>query len=111
MLPVLKPGEWVLGKAVSSLDDVPDGAICVVILSDSVLVKKIQKDAQNKDLSLISLNPEYPAIKLKTHQLQELWQVNSKLSFDLENGMSSYSLQQIQQSIEELKDEIKRMKE
>ena len=110
MLPVLKPGEWVMGKAVSSLDDVPDGAICVFILSDSVLVKKLQKDSQNKDLSLISLNPEYPAIKLKTHQLQELWQVNSKITFDLESNINNFFLQQIQQSIEELKDEVKNLK-
>ncbi len=110
MLPVLKPGEWVLGKAVSSIDDVPDGAICVFILSDSVLVKKLQKDAKSKNLSLISFNPEYPAIKLKTHQLQELWQINSKITFDLENGMNSYTLQQIQQSIEELKAEIKSLR-
>ncbi|RLD65080.1 MAG: DNA-binding protein [Bacteroidetes bacterium] len=110
MFPVLKPGEWVIGKAVSSLDDVSDGTICVFILSDSVLVKKLQKGTQNKDLSLISLNPEYPAIKLKAHQLQELWQVNSKITFDLESNINNFFLQRIQQSIEELKAEIKNLK-
>ncbi|RKX81152.1 MAG: DNA-binding protein [Spirochaetes bacterium] len=110
MMPVLKPGEWVMGKAVSSLADVTDGAICVVILSDSVLVKKIQKDTKSKGLSLISFNPEYPVIKVEAHQLQELWQVNSKITFDLESNISNFFSQQIQQSIEELKDEIRSLK-
>ena len=110
MLPVLKPGEWVMGKAVSSLDDVTDGAICVIILSDSVLVKKLQKDAQNNDLKLISLNPEYPVIKIKAQQLQEIWQVNSKITFDLESNINNFFSQQIHQSIEELKDEIRSLK-
>ncbi|MEN8122184.1 MAG: LexA family transcriptional regulator [Bacteroidota bacterium] len=110
MLPVLKPGEWVMGKAISSIDDVPDGAICVFILTDSVLVKKLQKSTKDEDIKLISLNPEYPAIKLKAHQLHELWQVNSKITFDLESNINNFFLQQIQQSVEELKNEVRKLK-
>ena len=43
MLPSLKPREWVLGKAISGINDIDKNSICVVVLKDSVLVKKIQK--------------------------------------------------------------------
>ncbi|HET8737317.1 MAG TPA: helix-turn-helix domain-containing protein, partial [Pricia sp.] len=41
MLPNLKPGEWVLAKAVEHIDDVNQNKMYVVVLQDAVLVKKI----------------------------------------------------------------------
>ena len=61
-----------------------DSKIYIVVLQDSVLVKKMHKipGAPNR-IRLISLNPEYLPIEVQVQEIQELWQVNSKLSFGL----------------------------
>ncbi len=110
MLPSLHPKEWVLGKAVEQLDYLTNHSICVVVMSDSVLVKKVQKHSENDKLSLISLNPEYPPITIDTHAIQEIWEVQSKLSFEIDNHSENATLGQIQQSIEALKNEINQLK-
>ncbi|MCX2679995.1 LexA family transcriptional regulator [Galbibacter sp. EGI 63066] len=111
MLPSLHPKEWVLGKAVESIDMLDNHSICVVVMHDSVLVKKVQKHDHEEKLSLISLNPEYPPITIDTFQIQELWQVSSKLSFEIDKNPGDATLVQIQNSISELKNEINRLKQ
>lgn len=110
MLPSLRPKEWVLGKAVEKLDYLTNHSICVVVMQDSVLVKKVQKHNENTQLSLISLNPEYPPITIDSHTIQEIWEVQSKLSFDIDNNPENATLGQIQQSIAALKNEINQLK-
>lgn len=110
MLPSLYPKEWVLGKAVEKLDYLTNHSICVVVMSDSVLVKKVQKHNDDNQLSLISLNPEYPPITVDTHAIQEIWEVQSKLSFEIDNNTENATLGQIQQSIAALKNEINQLK-
>lgn len=110
MLPSLHPKEWVLGKAVEKLDYLTNHSICVVVMPDSVLVKKIQKHSQEDKLSLISLNSEYPPITINTHELLEIWEVQSKLSFEIDNNTDNGTLGQIQQTLADLKNEINQLK-
>ena len=110
MLPSLYPGEWVLGRAVESLSMLDNHAICVVVLQDSVLVKKIQKHPENDRLSLISLNTEYPPITVNANEIQEIWQVNSKISMEIDKDPGNASLEQIQQAITEIKKDIASLK-
>jgi SOS-response transcriptional repressor LexA len=107
MLPNIRPNEWVLGKAVPSISEASDSKIYIVVLHDSVLVKKLQKipNAPNK-VRLISLNPEYIPIDVEVKNIQELWLVNSKLTFGLDEPSESTLLRQLQQSMEELKGQI-----
>tara|TARA_B100001179_G_C18601016_1_gene410264 strand:+ start:782 stop:1627 length:846 start_codon:yes stop_codon:yes gene_type:complete len=107
MLPNIRPNEWVLGKAVSSIAEASDSKIFIVVLHDSVLVKKLQKVSGNPEkIRLISLNPEYLPIEVEVTDIQELWQVNSKLTFGIEEPSDSTLLRQLQQSMEELKGQI-----
>ncbi|MCT8340537.1 helix-turn-helix domain-containing protein [Flavobacteriaceae bacterium TK19130] len=110
MLPNIRPNEWVLGKAVPSLAEASDSKIYIVVLHDSVLVKKLQKvpDTPEK-VRLISLNPEYLPIDVKVRDIQELWQVNSKISFGIDEPAESTLFQQLQQSMEELKGQIRNL--
>lgn len=110
MLPNLYPGEWVLGRAVESLSHLDNHAICVVILQDSVLVKKVQKHPSNDQLSLISINTEYPPITVNANEIQEIWQVKSKISMELEHASSDQGLEQIQQAIQDLRKDIEALK-
>ncbi|MEL4306575.1 LexA family transcriptional regulator [Joostella sp. CR20] len=110
MLPMLHPKEWVLGKAVESVNSLKNHTICIVVMHDTVLVKKIQKHDSNEHLSLISINPDYPPITIQTHQIQELWEVQSKISSELDESAGNIALSQIQQTLVALKNEINQIK-
>ncbi len=106
MLPNLHPGDWVLARAVEDLDDVSPNKIYVIVLQDAVLVKKIDRSPNNSELVLISLNETYPPYTIKAEQIQELWQVSSKLTFGIEATTEKGLLRQLQQSMDELKKQI-----
>ncbi|QLE00623.1 LexA family transcriptional regulator [Galbibacter sp. BG1] len=110
MLPGLYPKEWVLGKAVESISQLSNNTICVVVMHDSVLVKKVQMHSTDEKLSLISLNPEYPPITIDAFQVQELWEVTSKISAEFDENAGNLALSQIQQSLSDLKNEINQLK-
>lgn len=110
MLPKYYPGEWVMGKAIAGLDELSNNKVYVVVLYDSVLVKKIQKLPDPSKLLLVSYNEEYLPIEVKVNDIQELWQVNSKLTFNLDNPSDSGLFQSLQQSMDELKRELKTFK-
>lgn len=111
MLPNIKPNEWVLGRAVASINEATDSKIYIVVLRDSVLVKKLQKIPGNpQSIRLISLNESYLPIEVKVRDIQELWMVNSKLSFGVDEPSESSLLRQLQQSMDELKGQISGLK-
>lgn len=104
MLPNIRPNEWVLGRAVPSITEATDSKIYIVVLRDSVLVKKLQKIPNNpQGIRLISLNEEYLPIDVKVKDIQELWMVNSKLTFGIDEPSESSLLRQLQHSMDELK--------
>ena len=110
MLPNIRPNEWVLGKAVPSIAEASDSKIYIVVLHDSVLVKKLQKVANAPDkVRLISLNPEYLPLEVEVKNIQELWMVNSKLTFGLDEPSESSLLRQLQQSMDEVKGQINKL--
>ncbi len=111
MLPNIKPNEWVLGRAVPSINEASDSKIFIVVLRDSVFVKKLQKVTNNpQNVRLISLNDQYLPIEVKVKDIQELWQVNSKLSFGIDEPSESNLLRQLQQSMDDLKAQIEDIK-
>jgi len=107
MLPNLKPGEWVLAKAVEHIDDVSPNKIYVVVLQDAVLVKKVIKKPNSNNVTLVSLNETYPPYEIKPFQIQEIWQVNSKITFGVDATTENGLLRQLQESMEELKNQLK----
>lgn len=111
MLPNIKPNEWVLGRAVGNIREATDGKIYIVVLNDSVLVKKLQKVPTDPErIRLISINPEYLPIDVKVQDIQELWLVNSKITFGLDDSGDSTLLRQLHESMEELKSQIHDLK-
>lgn len=111
MLPNIRPNDWVLGKAVPSIQEATDSRIYIVVLKDSVLVKKLQKVPNHpNNIRLISLNDDYLPIDVKVRDIQELWVVNSKLTFGVDEPSDSGLLRQLQESMEELKGQIRDLK-
>ncbi len=108
MLPNLKPGEWVLAKAIEHIDDVSPNKIYVVVLQDAVLVKKVIKKPNSNNVTLISLNESYPPYEIKPFQIQEIWQVNSKITFGVDATTETGLLRQLQESMEELKSQLRK---
>jgi len=110
MLPNLKPGEWVLAKAMEGIEEISANKIYVVILQDAVLVKKIERIPGTPKISLISLNETYPPYEIALEQVQEIWQVNSKITFGVDATTEKGLLRQLQASMEELKSQIGQVK-
>ena len=106
MLPNLKPGDWVLARAVEDLEDVSPNKMYVIVLQDAVLVKKIERHPNSGSLTLISLNENYPPYEINPEQIQEMWMVSSKLTFGVDATTEKGLLRQLQQSMEELKRQI-----
>ncbi|MGJ8660047.1 MAG: S24 family peptidase, partial [Cellulophaga fucicola] len=88
-------------------NDISANKMYVVVLYDAVLVKKIEKVPNSNSVSLISLNETYPPYQVAKDQIQELWQVNSKISFGLDTTTEKGLLKELQESMEELKKRIK----
>lgn len=106
MLPNLKPGEWVLARAVESLDQLSASRIYVIVLQDAVLVKKVEKLPGNSNIILVSLNENYPPYEIEPQQVQELWEVSSKLTFGVDASTEKGLLRQLQESMEDLKKQL-----
>ncbi|KQC29023.1 XRE family transcriptional regulator [Flagellimonas eckloniae] len=110
MLPNLKPSDWVLARAIEHIDHVSANKMYVVVLQDAVLVKKIEKKPNSNNITLVSLNETYPPYDIKPFQIQEIWEVSSKLTFNVDATTETGLLRQLQQSMEELKQQMGQVK-
>ncbi|WP_047245203.1 XRE family transcriptional regulator [Maribacter thermophilus] len=110
MLPNLHPGEWVLARAIEHIDHVSPNKMYVVVLQDSVMVKKIEKRPNSNNITLVSLNETYPPYDIKPFLIQEIWEVSSKITFNVDASTDSGLLRQLQESMQELKNQLQHVK-
>ena len=110
MLPNLRPGEWVLARAIEHIDHVSANKMYVVVLQDSVMVKKIEKRPNSNNITLVSLNESYPPYDIKPFLIQEIWEVSSKITFNVDATTDNGLLKQLQESMQELKDQLQHVK-
>ncbi len=110
MLPNLHPGEWVLARAIEHIDYVSANKMYVVVLQDSVMVKKIEKRPNSNNITLVSLNETYPPYDIKPFQIQEIWEVSSKITFNVDATTDNGLLRQLQESMQELKNQLQHVK-
>ncbi|MDC6353996.1 MULTISPECIES: XRE family transcriptional regulator [Robiginitalea] len=108
MLPNLRPGDWVLARAVSDWKEVSPNRIYVIVLEDAVLVKKVEKLPGTGRFRLISLNDSYAPYEISESQLQEVWEVSSKITFGVDATTETGLLRQLQESMDELKQKLAR---
>jgi SOS-response transcriptional repressor LexA len=109
MLPNFRQDDWVLAKGVESLDYASDNKVYVVVMQDAVVVKKLQKLPNSSSVLLISLNQEYIPYEVDISDIQEIWQVNSKLTFNLDANSENNLLKELQQSMLDLKSQINKL--
>jgi len=110
MLPNFRPDDWVLAKGVESLQDASDNKVFVIVMQDAVVVKKLQKLPDSSKVVLVSLNTEYVPYEVSISDIQEIWQVNSKLTFNIDTSSDNNLLRELQASMQELKSQLKTFK-
>ena len=110
MLPNFRPEDWVLAKGVEGLDYASDNKVYVIVMQDAVVVKKLQKLPDTSRVLLISINKEYAPYEVAVNDIQEIWQVNSKLTFNLDENSNNNLLKELQQSMEDLKAQMTQFK-
>lgn len=110
MMPNFMPEDWVLGKATVNMGEATNNKVYVVVLPDAVVVKKLQKLPDPSKVLLISLNQEYHPFEVQVSDIQELWQVNSKLTFHLDAPSQSNLLRELQQGMLDLKNQMRTLK-
>lgn len=109
MFPNIKPGEWVIGRAMSGFQDIIDNRVYVIVLQDSILVKKLHKLPEKNKIKLISFNEGYLPIEIHFSEIQELWLVNSKLSFGIDEMAESNLLRELKDSMRDLKNQLNKI--
>lgn len=110
MLPTFRPSDWVLAKGVESLEYASDNKVYVIVMQDAVVVKRLQKLPDTSKVLLISQNTDYVPYEVNVSDIQEIWQVNSKLTFNLEENSSNNLLKELQQSMIDLKAQMTQFK-
>jgi len=110
MLPLLEPKEWVIGKGINNLSELGNNTVCVVVLVDSVVVKKIRKNDDASVITLVSLNSEYLPYTINADQIVELWEINSKLSFNIDANVNTAGIKQLQEAMKALTTEVRGLK-
>lgn len=110
MLPNFRPEEWVLAKAVPNLSDASDHKVYVIVMYDTVVVKKLHKLSDPSKVKLVSFNTEYQPFEVDVSEIQELWQVNSKLTFNLDASSENGILRELQESMLDLKRQLGEMR-
>jgi phage repressor protein C with HTH and peptisase S24 domain len=109
MLPRIRPGDWVIGRAMTTFEEVMNNRVYVIVLADSILVKKIQKLSEKNKIRLISFNESYLPVEVNFSEIQELWLINSKLTFGVESTEDSNLLKELKESMKELKSQLKKI--
>ncbi len=109
MLPLFYPKEWVIGKAINNLSEIGNNSICVVVSEDGIVVKKIKLNKDISALTLISINTEYQPYVIQSHLIYEVWEINSKLSFNIDSNTDITSMKELQEAMIALTSEVRNM--
>ena len=107
MLPV-PSGSYILADYVEDWTTVGGMSPHIVVTRDQGIVfKRVENrlDKETRDFLLVSDNPEFPAIPVKSEDLCEVWQARGYLSFDWpmpQSTPASSDLQKLQGTLDEI---------
>lgn len=110
MLP-LQDNSYVICEYIDNWLSIKDGTIAIVAtISDGITCKRIYNEIADKESIVLKPdNLRYNSFSVKISEVLEIWKVIGYVSFDLPEK-ETLSLQQLADSIEELKAEIKNLK-
>jgi len=100
MIPNIYPGDWVIGKSVPNIGDLHYGRIHIVVLKDAVVVKQVLLNENRPNTILLrSTNPEYKDLEVQISDVQELWEMSSKLTFAVGVSKENALRKELQESM------------
>ncbi len=86
MFNTLFHGDWVVCRYCTSIDEIREGYIHVVVTATEVVVKRIlNRIGKYGKLILKSDNANYPPRELQSQDVQEVWLVKSFIGFNMPN--------------------------
>lgn len=103
MLPTFLPHDYIVSVKIDDLSKMVDGALCVIILKDAVLIKRLYHSGKNK-LTLESDNLNYKSVQISNNEVKELWGVQAKLTQSMQSGSQANG-----QKMEEMEQKIQNM--
>lgn len=100
MMPSIYPGDWVIGKSVPNISELNYGKIYIVVLNDAVVVKQVIINLEKPNAILLrSTNPEYGDLSVSVNDIQELWEMSSKLTFAVDVSKKNALRKELQDSM------------
>lgn len=100
MLPTIYPGDWVIGKSVPNISELNYDKIHIVVLNDAVVVKQVMMNLDKPNAILLrSTNPEYEDLSVSVSDIQELWEMSSKLTFAVDVSKKNTLRKELQESM------------
>lgn len=106
MFPLVDSGDWVLAKAVESVEDIHKDRVYIIVEKEGIRLKKVYRIPEKDRLELISLNPEYTPVEIPLSQVQEIWEYHSKISIGTEH-LNRLTLEDVYKEIQDLKKQMK----
>jgi len=102
MTPNIYPGDWVIGRSVPNIGDLHYGRIHIVVLKDAVIVKQVLLSVNKPNTILLrSTNPEHKDLEVPISDVQELWEMSSKLTFSVGVSKENALRKELQESMKE----------
>lgn len=109
MSPTIRPGEWIITKAVANIDEIKEGNIYVIVDSDGVRIKKLLHQKETESLALVSINKEYTTEIIGYSQIKEIWEFHSKLTKEVYPYSPNKKLEDIHNDIKQMKVQMNKM--
>lgn len=107
MAPAILPNDWVISKALSSIEEIKNGGIYVVVEDEGIRIKKLINNADNQTITLISINQDYTADTINYNQVKELWEFHSKLTQELVLQTQDVKLDAIHRDVQIIAEQLK----
>lgn len=94
MLPVF-PGSYVLGSYELDHRQVGGGSMYVLVTTEGVVFKRVERDGERGVFRLISENPQFGAYEVGFDEVKEVWRVRGYFGFEFPGGWGYRQLEEI----------------
>lgn len=108
-MPPYEDGSFVIGRQVTSREDILDNKRCIIVSRDEGIVfKRIYwNDRENGILSLHSDNPKYDPFLMPLYEILEIWEFVGVFCFP--GASDNYFNREVLSRVKELQDNIQRL--
>jgi len=110
MTGIIEDGEWALAQALERVTDIVNGGIYIVVGTDGILCKSVYWHPKDNRFSLVSNNPEYDLLLMKSDEINEIWEVKGKICPDIHIYANNSQSKTLFQEISNIKSQLQDIK-